>query len=59
MKNGDGRCGLYVPSSKNLQAETNMDYGNDRMDWFSCGGFEDGYGSFFGVYVDFISCLIL
>jgi len=36
-----------------------MDYRNDRVDWFSCGGFGDGYGSFFGVYVDLICYLIL
>jgi len=59
MMDRDGRCGPYVPSLKNLQAETNMDYRNDRMDWFSFGGFGDGYGSFLGVYVDFISYLIL
>jgi len=59
MKDEDEKCGPHVPPSKNLQAETNMDYRNDRVDWFSCGGFGDGYGSFFGVYVDFISYLIL
>jgi len=58
MKDGDGRRGPYVPPSKNLQAETNMDYRNDPVDWVSCGGIGDGYGSFFGVYVDFISYLI-
>jgi len=35
-----------------------MVYRNDRVDWFF-GGFGDGYGSFFGVYVDFVSYLIL
>jgi len=59
MKDGDGRCGPYVLPSKNLQAETNMDYRNECVDWFSFGDFGDGYGSFFGVYVDFISCLVL
>jgi len=59
MQDRDGRCGPYVPPSKNLQAETNMDYRNDRVDCFSFGGFGDAYGSFFGVYVDFISYLML
>jgi len=36
-----------------------MGYRNDHVDWFSIGGFGDGYGSFFGVYVDFVSYLIL
>jgi len=49
MKDGDGRCGPYVPPWKNLQAETNMGYRNDHVDWVSIGGFGDGYGSFFGV----------
>ena len=59
IKDRDGRCGPYVPPSKNLQAETNMDYRNEHVDWISCGGFGDGYSSFFGAYVDFISYLIL
>jgi len=59
MKDGDGRCGPYVSPSKNLQAETNMDYRNNQVGWFSFGGFGDGYGSFFAVYVDFTSYLIL
>ena len=59
MKDRDGRYGPYVPPSKNLEAETNIDYRNDRVDWFSFRGFGDGYGSFFGVYVNFICYLIL
>ena len=59
MQDRDGRCGPYVSPSKNLQAETNMGYRNDHVDWFSIGGFGDGYSSFFGVYVDFICYLIL
>jgi len=58
-KDRDGRCGQYVPSPKNLQAETNMDYRNDCVDWFAFRGFGDSYGSFFGVYIKFISYLIL
>jgi len=42
-----------------LQAETNMDYRNECVDWFSFGGFGDRYASFFGAYIDFISYLIL
>ena len=26
MRDGDGRCGPYVPLPKNLQAKTTMDY---------------------------------
>jgi len=59
IKDKDGRCGQCVPPSKNLQAETNMDYRNDCVDWFSFGGLENRYGSCFGVYVDFISYVIL
>ena len=59
MKDRDGRCGQYVLPSKNLQAETNMDYRNDGGDCFAFGGFGDAYSSFFGVYVDFISPVIL
>ena len=59
MKDGDGRCRPYVPPSKNLHAETNMGYRNYRVDWFAIGGSGDGYSSFFGVYVDFVSYLIL
>ena len=40
MKDEDARCGPYVPPSKNLQAETNMGYRNNRVDWFSIGGLE-------------------
>ena len=39
MKNRDARWESYVPPSKNLQAETNMDYRNDCVDWFFCRGF--------------------
>ena len=59
MKDGDGSCGPYVPPSKNLQAETNIDYRNDDVDWFSFGGFGDGSDCFFGIHVDLISYLIL
>jgi len=36
-----------------------MNYRNHFVDWFSCKGFGDGYSSVFGIYVDFISYLIL
>jgi len=36
-----------------------MDYKNDGVDWFCFGGFGDNYCSFFRVYVNFISYLIL
>jgi len=59
MYDGDGRCGPYFHPSKNIQAETNMDYRNDRVDWIYCPGFEDRYSAFFAVYIDFICDVIL
>jgi len=59
MKDGDEGGGPSVPPSKNLQAETNIDYRSHYVDWVSCGGFGDGNRALFSVYVDFISYLIL
>jgi len=59
MKNRDEGGGPSVPPLKNLEAETNIDYRSDYLDWVSCRCFGDGNGAFFSVYVDFISYLIL